>query len=272
MHLEVSTDYTTEGFLSAYRRFAGRRGACATISSDCGSNLVGADRELRRMFDAASKEFNDLRGSLAADRTEWKFNPPSAPHMGGKWEAAVKSVKFHIRRVVGETVLTYEEFTCFLSQVEGILNSRPLCPLSDDPNDVQSLTPGHFLIGGPITAIPESTLADVPESRLSRWERTRRMLGYFWRRWSREYLQRLQDIAKWRTPQPSISVGTLVLIADERYPPSKWPLARVTGVHSGGDGLVRVASVRTAAGWEFRRPIVNLCPLPVDNAQYVNKG
>ncbi|GFX39978.1 integrase catalytic domain-containing protein [Trichonephila clavipes] len=69
-----------------------------------------------------------------------------APHMGGLWEAGIKSTKYHLKRVVGETKLTYEEFETFLTQIEACLNSRPLTPISNDSNDQSTLTPGHFII------------------------------------------------------------------------------------------------------------------------------
>jgi len=118
VHLEMTSDYTSDGFVVAYKRFAGRRGLSATLRIDCGANLVGADAELRRLFFAASEEFTRIRNLLANDGTVWSFNPPSAPHFGGKWEAAVKSTKHHIRRVVGEALLTYEEFSSLLTQIE----------------------------------------------------------------------------------------------------------------------------------------------------------
>lgn len=140
VHLELTTDYTTQGFLTAYRRFIGQRGRCSTLTSDCGTNFIGADNELRRLFRAASKEVADLSHLLAADGTTWKFHPPAAPHFGGKWEAAVKSTKFHLRHVIGDTVLTYEEFSTLLIQVEAVLNSRPLSALSDDRTIRTTLT------------------------------------------------------------------------------------------------------------------------------------
>lgn len=97
IHLEVATDYTTEGFIAAYKRFTGRRGLCSTITSDCGTNLIGADSELSKLFKASSKEWAHIANLLANDGVTWKFHPPSAPHFGGKWEAGVKSVKFHLR-------------------------------------------------------------------------------------------------------------------------------------------------------------------------------
>lgn len=157
VHLEIVTDYTTEAFIAAYKKFTGRRGISAALYSDCGTNFVGADAALRQRFDV-SKELKELATILSNHGTEWKFNPPSAPHFGGKWEAAVKSTKFHLRRTIGDSILTYEELSTLLVQIEAILNSRPLCPLSNDGDDYAALTPGHFLIGEALTVVPEPNL------------------------------------------------------------------------------------------------------------------
>lgn len=87
--------------------------------------------------------------------------PPAAPRFGGLWESAVKSAKHQLYRVVGETRLTYEELYTVLKQVEACLNSRPLSPLSTDPNDLTPLTPGHFLIGDSLLAILEPDLRHI---------------------------------------------------------------------------------------------------------------
>lgn len=108
VHLEVVTDYSTEAFLAAYKRFTSRRGICATLHSDCGTNFVGADTELRRLFNSASKELKELATLLSNHGTTWRFIPPATPHFGGKWEAAVKSTKFHLCWVISESILTYE--------------------------------------------------------------------------------------------------------------------------------------------------------------------
>ncbi|XP_011494399.1 PREDICTED: uncharacterized protein LOC105359483 [Ceratosolen solmsi marchali] len=158
--------------------------------------------------------------------------------MGGKWEAAVKSVKHHLRRTLRETLLTFEELTTLLAQIEAILNSRPLESLSDDPEDTTALTPGHFLTGGPLTAIPEPSLKKVHMSRLSRWQFIQQRVQQFWSLWSTHYLQRQQSISKWHHPQNDIKEGSIVLITDERLPPSKWPLARVQKIHPGDYILV----------------------------------
>ena len=168
VHLEVASDYTTEAFLAALRRFTSRRGNCASLRSDCGTNFVGADKELRSLFSVASKEMRQIIQTVANDGITWKFNPPGALHFGGIWEAAVKAFKFHLRRVIGDTPLTFEELTTVLTQIETCLNSRPLIPLTDEPDDLEALTPGHFLIGSPLTSLPEPSLSTEVPNHLSR--------------------------------------------------------------------------------------------------------
>lgn len=168
VHLEAVSDYSADAFLAALRRFTARRGLCYSITSDCGTNFVGADKQLRDLFSAESRELRRVADRLANERIIWRFNPPSAPHFGGLWEAAVKSVKHHLRRVLGETSLTYEELSTLLAQVEACLNSRPLQALSDDPEDTTALTPGHFLVGTTLNAVPEVSLSKVPINRFTR--------------------------------------------------------------------------------------------------------
>ncbi|KMQ86910.1 hypothetical protein RF55_13976 [Lasius niger] len=168
IHLEVVSDYTADAFLAAFRRFTSRRGLCTDVHSDCGTNFVGADSALRALFKAASKEAQDIAASLAEQGVQWHFNPPAAPHFGGIWEAAVKSVKHHLRYVIGDATLTFEEMATLLAQVEACLNSRPMRALSDDPDDFSALTPGHLLIDFALNAVPEPSRATTPRNRLSR--------------------------------------------------------------------------------------------------------
>lgn len=196
VHLEVVCDNSSEGFIAAFRRFTGRRGICHTLFSDCGTNFIGADALLKKMFTQGTQEYSHLSNTFTHDGTTWKFNPPAAPHMGGKWEAAVKSVKFHLHRVIGDTLLTLEELTTLLIQVEAVLNSRPLEPLSEDPDDLSALTPGHFLIGEAIKTIPEPSLTDLAISRLNRWQLIQAKFQSFWSLWSTQYLQRMQAMSK----------------------------------------------------------------------------
>lgn len=254
LHLELASDLSTESFLAAFRRFMARRGRCTDVYSDCGTNFVGADNYLKQIFtDIASTE-----------AIHWHFNPPSAPHFGGLWEAGIKSVKSHLARVVGDQILTYEELSTVLIQIEAVLNSRPLSPISTDPNDLLPLTPGHFLTLEPLTAIPDPDTTHININRLTRWQLLQNLHRDFWNRWHQEYLHTLQQRCKWHTTKSSITIGTMVLLKNELSPPLKWPLGRIIELHPGADGIVRVATVRTAKGI-FKRPLVKLCPLPTES-------
>ncbi|XP_015123490.1 uncharacterized protein LOC107045672 [Diachasma alloeum] len=170
-HLEAVTDYSADGFINACRRFVSHRGHCGNLFSDCGTNFIGADKELElELFSAGSKEFQHLSAVCLKDGRRWSFNPSGAPHFGGKWDAAVKSVKFHLSRTVRDTSLTFEELSTLLIQIEAVLNYSPLQALSEDTDDVSCLTPGHFLIGEAPITLPEPSLGDINVGRLSRWQ------------------------------------------------------------------------------------------------------
>ncbi|XP_034944944.1 uncharacterized protein [Chelonus insularis] len=245
----------------AFRRFTGRRGVCRTLHSDCGTTFQGADTLIRQLFMQGTQQFSQLAAVFAKDGTDWKFNLPAAPHMGGKWEAAVKSVKFHLNRTIGDSLFTYEELSTLLVQIEAVLNSRPLEPLSADSTDISALTPAHFLVGEPLVTLPEPSLEDVPMPSLSRWQFIQQRLQSFWSKWSKQYLQQQLAISKWKHPFHNITVGSLVLLTDERFPPTKWPLARVIEVFPGSDGLIRTVKLRTATA-ELVRPLTKLVILP----------
>ncbi|XP_029178446.1 uncharacterized protein LOC114946187 [Nylanderia fulva] len=133
--------------------------------------------------------------------------------------------------------------------------------LSDDPEDVSALTPGHFLIGTPLLALSEPSLTEQTVSTLSRWRHLQRMRDHFWQRWSSEYMHGLAPRTKWLKDAPAPHVGDLCLVRSEITPPNRWPLARISRLHPGDDGVTRVVTIRTATS-ELVRPLVKLVFLP----------
>ncbi|XP_044754989.1 uncharacterized protein LOC123317724 [Coccinella septempunctata] len=263
VHLELASELSTPAFIAAYRRFVARRGHPSVIFSDNGTNFVGAHnylRDLGRLLSAPQHQ-QSLCDAASSSGTDWRFIPPSSPHFGGLWEAAVKSAKHHLTRVIGEQKLTYEEFLTVCTQVEAILNSRPLYLPSSDPSDFEALTPGHFLIFRPLNAPPDHDVSSVSVNRLSRWQLVQRFQQDFWKRWRQEYLHTLQQRHKWLQPSTPILPGTVVIIRDDGLPPLKWSIGRISSVFPGADSTTRVADVATPSG-TIRRPIVKLCPLP----------
>ncbi|XP_076549271.1 uncharacterized protein LOC143308200 [Osmia lignaria lignaria] len=263
VHLELVSDLTTETFLAALRRFIARRGFCKRLYSDNGTNFIGAYNELREVRELLkSNDHNQKVRTFLADRSiEWSFIPPHAPHFGGLWEAAVKAFKHHLTRVVSTELTTFENLNTLIIEIESILNSRPLTPISADANDLLALTPGHFLIGDSLTSLREHDFTDTPTNRLSSWQHVQQMKQHFWNRWHREYLNELAQRSKWSKGSHPIKEGTLVLLRDDNTPSMQWALGRVTKVHPGSDGIIRAATIKTATG-TLDRSTKGLVPLP----------
>lgn len=262
IHIEIVLGLSTIAFIACYERFIARRGRCEKLFSDNGTTFVGTDKELKRALQYwTEKESLD---HLHSKGTEWHFMAPAAPHQGGIYEAAVKSMKFHLKRIIGQKILPYEQFHTLLTQIEAILNSRPLYPLNDDPNDMQALTPGHFPVGEPlITPLPFVIDPKPTTVGIRLWKERQQMVQHFWERWRNEYLVTLQERKKWRREKENMKVGQLVVLKNENFPPSSWAMGRVCELLPSKDGLVRTVIVETATN-KFKRPVQKLCILPVD--------
>ncbi|XP_062558150.1 uncharacterized protein LOC134223028 [Armigeres subalbatus] len=169
VHIELVSNLTTAKFLQAFRRFVARRGLCSEVFTDNGKNFVGAANELKKLI--RSSEYKE---QMAQECTEngirWHFNPPKGSHFGGLWEAAIRSAQKHFSRVLGSRLLAHDDMETLLAQIECCLNSRPLVPLTDDPSDLEPLTPGHFLVGSALKAVPDVNLLSVPYNRLTQWQ------------------------------------------------------------------------------------------------------
>ena len=177
----------------------------------------------------------------------------------------MKSVKTHLKRIVSPVKLTFEEFATVLTQVEACLNSRPLIPInSTDDDGIEVLTPGHFLIGKPVTALPDPQISYRAVSLLRRWHLCQCLVRHFWQRWENEYLSSINKLNKWRYPTRNVAVGNIVILQESGTVPTKWPLGRVVRTHPGQDNLVRVVTLKTAQG-TYKRPVSKIAVLlPVD--------
>lgn len=261
VHLEPTEGMSTDDFLQAYQRFVSRRGNPEVIYSDHGTNFVGADNLLQKAFDKWKAE--EIQHAVHLYGTEWRFITPSAPHEGGIWEAAVKSMKHHLKRVMGTQKYSIQGITTLLTSIEACLNSRPLCKLSDDPNDLEALTPAHFTIGRPLK-LPIHEKADKPPYNAKRlFMQLQFQIQAFWKQWSRDYLQSLTQLPKWREEHENVKIGQLVLIKSDNIPPTYWAMGRITHVSKGSDEKVRSVTLKTHSG-TLERSIRKLCILPSD--------
>lgn len=266
MHLEVVSSLTTDAFLMAFKRFVARKLVPKHMYSDRGTNFIGAKNELPRLFqNARSEQMKEVRDVLLKYEIEWHLIPAHAPHFGGIWEAGVKSTKYHLKRVLGNARLNFEEFTTIIAQIEACLNSRPLYPQTEDPQDDLILTPNHLVFAYESSALPEPCSSNIPTQTINRYQLLQRLHADFWRKWSQEYLTRLMHRSKWTKQEENMRPNQIVLIKEDNLPPTKWLYGRIIKVHPGKDGLVRVADVKCKNSI-LSRPIHKLCLLPiVDN-------
>ena len=283
VHLEVVSDQKTPALLAAIDRFVARRGMPLHLYSDNGPNYTGAKNQLFKLYQSLSSTQGQdaLQAYVFQHHITWHNSPQRAPHFGGLWEAAVKSTKHHLKRIIGQERLTYEEFNTISCNVESFLNSRPLGPVTSHSLDgLSPLTPAHFLIGRAARSYPTEPVSGKPTT-LQRWDICRKAAQDFWDRWSQEYLQHLQKATKWHKISRNYRVGDLVMLTDGSKFKCQWSMAKVIKTYPGQDGLVRAVDVqletkvlpRTYANKEqlaskittttsiFRRPITRLALL-----------
>lgn len=161
----------------------GRRGCPPTeIWSDHGTNLRGADEELRRSAIEATQE--EASNHFVA----WRYIPPSASFMGGAWERLVRSVKTALAATLHERAPKEEVLATILTETEHTINSRPLTHVSTNADDDEALTPNHFLMGGPSTVPQPGAFNDDDLAGRKDWRTSQRLADIFWARWVREYL------------------------------------------------------------------------------------
>jgi hypothetical protein len=250
VHLKVVSDLTSNAFIAALKRFISRRMLCRKLYCDNATNFVGARRhlaELRHAFLNQSTQ-SEISTWCAENAIEFKHIPPRASHFGGLWEAAVRSAKSLLYPTLHNTKINFEQLTTVCCQIEAILNSRPLTPLSSDPNDERALTPSHFWCQTPLDTIVEPDLTNMNISRLSKWQTISKIQQHFWERWSKEYITSLQRRTKWQDESPNVMIGKLVLIQEDNLPPQKWLLGRIIKTSEALDKKSRVVDIKTQFG------------------------
>ena len=131
VHLEVVRNLSAEGFLVALHCFVARRGCTEMLATDNGTNFRGAQKELKDLYDLlqAPKTQNAVNRYCTTQHIKWTHAPARSLHFGGLWEAAVKTMKLLLAKVVGSHNLFIDELYSITVEIEAILNSRPLIPL-----------------------------------------------------------------------------------------------------------------------------------------------
>ena len=277
VHMECVEHLKTSEFLLALRRFISRRGAPQLIVCDNAPQFALARTTLDTAFETSVRS-DDLQHLLTSARICWRFIVPLSPWMGGFYERMVGLAKRCQRKTLGNARLQLSQLVTMLSEVEAVLNSRPLTYVGDDIEAV--LTPSAFLCHRTTTALPlpSQDNSDDPEyvpnatpahDLVTLWAKGERLLNAFWQQWRNEYLaelrdrhQRLQQRGKATTAAPA--VGSIVLLADDA-PRATWRLARIVDLQVSADGHIRSATVITADNCQLKRPLRLLYPLECED-------
>ena len=258
IHLEIADSLTTDSFINTLRRFIARRGEVKTMRSDRGTNLVGAERELRECIDRWNEK--QLVETMRQRNIQWTFNPPSASHFGGIWERQIRTVRKILTAVLHEQTIVEDNLRTLFCEIEAIINSRPLTTVSDDPSDLSPLTPNHLLHQRSGIPLPPGIFDPADSISRKRWKQVQYLADIFWKRWSKEYLTALQERSKWRRPVRNLRDGDVVLVVENSMPRSQWRLGRIEKALPSSDGLVRKAKVRVENN-VIDRPASKLVPL-----------
>lgn len=256
VHIEIAHTLDTDSCLNAIRRFVCRRGQVSVMRSDNGTNLVAAERELRE----AIQEWNQSKilDCLMQKGIQWVFNPPAGSHFGGIWERQIRTVRKVLRSILKEQLVNDEGLLTLMCEVESVLNDRPLTTVTDDPTDLEPLTPNHLLLMKKKPGLPPGLFRKEDSYSRRRWKQVQYLADLFWKRWVREYLPMLQERQRWTQVRRNVTVGDIVMVVDESAPRSSWMLGRVLRVIPDAKGLVRRVIIKTKTN-TLERPIDKLC-------------
>ncbi|KXJ24267.1 uncharacterized protein LOC110248629 [Exaiptasia diaphana] len=258
-------------------RFISRRGIPECIISDNAKTFIAGAQERTTLTTNILKAAESQR-FLANNGIKWKFITQRAPWWGGFYERLVGLTKRRLKKSIGNASLTYIELLTLLTEIEAVLNSRPLTYPYTDINDGPPLTPANFLCGHRLTNLPEA-FDDEEDPKylpnqscakdLSKRDKHRqKMMHNFWKQWQREYLTSLREQHAGNAKAPltgeTVAKGKVVLIHDSK-PRSQWKLGVIVEVHPGKYGIVRAVTLKTANGNLLSRPIEKLYPIEVSS-------
>ena len=258
VHIEIAKTLETDSFIQALRRFVARRGAVREIRSDNGSNLVGAENELRKAMEEMDHEqVRSFLNEQGGDWILWEKNTPMASHMGGIWERQIRTVKSILTSIVkcNPKKIDEEVLKTLCAEAEAIVNSRPLTLENLHDPDSSPLTPNQLLtMKSQLVAPPPGAFQQNDVYCRKRWKVAQHLANTFWTRWRKEYLLTLQPRQKWTEKSRNLKINDVVLLKEEGAKRGHWPMGRVLETHPNEDGLVRSVTLRVGKG-ELKRPV-----------------
>ena len=236
VHIDAVFGYDTTSFLGALSRFTSIRGYPARIFSDPGSQLIGADNELKKVW--ANMEAAEMIRNGAENGMEWTFGPGDSPWHQGAVEALVKSAKRAINLSIHNQRLSASEILTLFYEVANVMNERPIGALPGADSELSMLTPNSLLIGRATSKNPGGWQPHE-DSNTSRYNLVQSLADIFWAQWTQLCAPSLVLYPKWHTSKRNLKPGDVVLVVDSGALRSEYRLGIVREVYPGMDHKVR---------------------------------
>ena len=239
VHLEIVYNLTTESFLQAFQRFIARNARPRHMYLDNMTTFIKAESDIRKWLNSNKSDLISKAQKSYPD-IEFHFIPPMSPNYGGAWESMIKLAKRGFYDVIKPGIINDEELITAFTIVEGLLNSRPLSTLSSDPDDLQVLTPAHFLVRDVYRKI-----APFPEnwSEKQRYLHIQDIMSNMWTRFMKELVPLKHKFEKNAKKTESFQVGDVVVLLNELDREVSWPIAVIKETHESHDGVIRKATL-----------------------------
>ena len=157
IHLEAVNSMSMAEFILAFIRFVNRYGIPLAVYSDNAKSFLQSGGIIQNLL-----SFSEFEEKFRTPSISHKTIPVYAAWYGAVWERMIKTVKECFAKVIGRYTPYHSEFVTVLSDVQKVLNNRPLTYRSQE-NEVDVITPNHFLVGRPIPSLLFGDLNLDPE-------------------------------------------------------------------------------------------------------------
>ena len=288
IHLEWVMNLTPDQFLSCLRRFVARRGKPQLIICDNAPQFKVVKTAVDRQWQQLMVD-EDVRQYVSESGVRWQFTTALAPWQGGYYERLVGLVKRSLRKSIGQKRFTLEQLVTTLTEIEAIINTRPLTYVYDEFDSGFTLTPAHFLSSYFLPLLMTNRdaneddsdyypIMDSATSLLETWKKGQRQLNCFWDIWTNEYLLSLREHSSLyhRSVKNQTSslpqVGQVVIIKDDKMPRRMWKLGRIEKLVTSKDGRIRTADVYLPGNRHVQRALNMLYPMELYNGNIHNSG
>lgn len=263
VHVELVPDLSTYEFLLALRRFLNRRPMVAKIISDNALSFKRAAKEIKLIYDHIRNR--ETQSFLAERSISWEFITERAPQHGAWWERLVQVIKRPLRKILGTNCLPFRELATVLTDIESMVNLRPITTVASDESDIRAHCPADLLYGYRATTVLPGTSKipfSFPNSSAiivsKRWIFQQSILDSYWKRFKKEYLEYLRS-AHIRNPSTSrpLQPGDICILHDPAPSRAFWPLVRVVSTFGGerSDLKRRSCTIQLPSGQRLNRPI-----------------